>query len=254
MVWTRRNVSGRGSRISARATTKGDLQQEAQLLRARSTEVFPFRPAFMSKQNRSVLKSMRSNFGWRAAQLTCHACSCVLQEVQCGTTDAMPQEAAAVRRHASTEASTKTHTANAAELPDVSVSWKSVAQAWIDEVSADSICHTFELGGTIAALGGVAFVRNGITVSFLLHDVLERKLSVVQLVKDSRPRPNHLSLASRTNLAKLFGHTAPDVVPEISSACSGTGSKRGLCAVLSSDNSLVLFRLRPSQNGSCRRR
>ena len=120
-----------------------------------------------------------------------------------------------MRRHASTEASTKTHTANDAELPDLSVSWKFVAQAWLNEVSADSICHTFELGGTIAALGDVAFVRNGITVSFLLHDVLERKLSVVQLVEDSRPRPNHLSLASRTNLVKLFGHTAPDVVSVI---------------------------------------
>ena len=65
--------------------------------------------------------------------------------------------------HASTEASTKTHTANDADLPDISVSWKFVAQAWLDEVSADSICHTFELGGTIAALGDVAFVRNGIT-------------------------------------------------------------------------------------------
>ena len=37
--------------------------------------------SFMSKQNRSVLKSMRANFGWRAAQLTCHVCSCVLQVV-----------------------------------------------------------------------------------------------------------------------------------------------------------------------------
>ena len=46
------------------------------------------------------------------AQLTCHACSCVLQEVQCGDADAMPKRAAAVGRHASTRASTKTHTAN----------------------------------------------------------------------------------------------------------------------------------------------
>ena len=52
---------------------------------------------------------------------------------------------------------------------------KFVAQEWLDEVSADSICHTFELGGSIAALGEVAFVRDGITVSFLLHDVLERE-------------------------------------------------------------------------------
>ena len=42
---------------------------------------------------------------------------------------------------------------------------KFVAQEWLDEVSADSICHTFELGGSIAALGEVAFVRDGITVS-----------------------------------------------------------------------------------------
>ena len=115
-----------------------------------------------------------------------------------------------MRRHASTEASTKTHTPNDAELPDLSVSWKFVAQAWLDEVSADSICHTFELGGTIAALGDVTFVRNGITVSFLFHDVLERKLSVVQLVEDSWPRPNHLSLASRTEPSEtLWSHPPP---------------------------------------------
>ena len=58
----------------------------------------------------------------------------------------------------------------------------------LDELSADPICHTFELGGAIAALGDVAFVRDEIT-------------------------------------------------------------ERGLDAVFSGDNSLVLFRLQPRQDG-----
>ena len=74
-------------------------------------------------------------------------------------------------------------------------------------------------------------------------------MSVVQLVKDSRPVPNQLSLTSRTSLAKPFGHTAPDVVSEICRRVRVRVHERGLCTVLSGDNSLVLFRLQPSQDG-----
>ena len=58
----------------------------------------------------------------------------------------------------------------------------------LDELSAYPICHTYELGGAIAALGDVAFVRNEIT-------------------------------------------------------------ERGLDAVFSGDNRLVLFRQQPRQDG-----
>jgi len=75
-------------------------------------------------------------------------------------------------------------------------------------VSADSICHTFELGGTIAALGDVAFVRNEITVSFLLHDVLERAvwhcLLFIQLGAGGPDQTTYRWLRE-ANLAKPFG-------------------------------------------------
>ena len=62
----------------------------------------------------------------------------------------------------------------ASESPDLPVFWELVAQALLDESSAVAICHAFELGGTIDALGDVAFVRDEIMVSFLLDDKLVR--------------------------------------------------------------------------------
>ena len=58
----------------------------------------------------------------------------------------------------------------AAEFPGLPVFWAFFAQALLGEMSADPICHTFELGATIDALGDVAFVGDEITASFLLHD------------------------------------------------------------------------------------
>ena len=75
-------------------------------------------------------------------------------------------------------------------------------------------------------------------------------LSVDQLVRRSRPRPIHLSLASRgeVNLAKPFGRVTPDVVSEICRRVRIRVEERGLCAVFSGDISSVLFRLQPSQD------
>ena len=46
----------------------------------------------------------------------------------------------------------------AAVFPGLPVFWKFVGLALLDELSADPICHTFGVGGTIAALDDVAFV------------------------------------------------------------------------------------------------
>ena len=72
----------------------------------------------------------------------------------------------------------KTQTANR-----LRVTWS----ALLDESAAVAICHAFELGGTIDALGDVAFVRDEIMVSFLLDDKL-------------------------ANLARPYGRTSPDVI------------------------------------------
>ena len=155
-------------------------------------------------------------------------------------------------RHASSRASTKTHTANRRR-----VSWPSCLSevrraALLDELSADPICHTFELGGTSAALGDVAFVRDEITVSFLLHDDLERVVwhcLLFSWLGAADPDQITYRWLREANLAKPFGYISPDVVSEIYRRVRVWVQERGLCAVFSGDSSLVLFRLQPSQDG-----
>ena len=71
-------------------------------------------------------------------------------------------------------------------FPGLPVFWKFVAQALLDELSADPICLTFGVGGTNAALDDV--VCDEITVSSLLQDELERVVWHC-LLFSSRPRP-----------------------------------------------------------------
>ena len=140
----------------------------------------------------------------------------------------------------------------AAELPGLPVFWEFDAQALLDELSVDPICHTFELGDTIDALGDVAFVRDEITVSFLLHDDLERvvwRCLLFTWLGAGGPDQNTYRWLREANLARPFGRTTPDEVSEIYWRVRVRVHERGLCAVFSGDSRSVLFRLQPSQDG-----
>ena len=120
----------------------------------------------------------------------------------------------------------------AAEFPGLPVFWEFVAQALLDESSADRICHAFELGSIIDALGDGAFVRDEIMVSFPLHDGTGEggvALSVVHLVRG----PNHQSLASRGEPRETLRSHQPRRGLRDLSACLGSGSgARPVCRVL----------------------
>ena len=139
----------------------------------------PSPPSKKGHSNEETTELVRAR-STKATQLTCHACSCVLQGVQCGNADAIPRKAAAVGRHASARESTKIHTANR-----LRVTWSAgllgVRRAGIVGRVVGG-CHAFELGGTIDALGDVAFVRDEIMVSFLLH------LPMALTLPPARPR------------------------------------------------------------------
>ena len=129
----------------------------------------------------------------------------------------------------------------AAEFPGLPVFWEFVAQALLDESSAVAICHTFELGGTMDALGDGAFVRDEIMVSFLLHDDLERVVWHCLSFSWLGAKPPIAGFERRTS-------RDPSVAPAPTwsqrSACLGSGSgARPVCRVLG------LFRLQPSQDG-----
>ena len=139
-------------------------------------------------------------------------------------------------RRACARASTKTHTANRRR-----VSWPSCLSevrraALLDELSADLICHTFELGDTIAALGDVAFVRDEITVSFLLHDDLEwvvwHCLLFSWLGAAGPDQITYRWLREANPCETLRSHHPRRGLRDLS-ACSGLGSgARPLCRVL----------------------
>mmetsp|Transcript_50407 Transcript_50407/g.133938 ORF Transcript_50407/g.133938 Transcript_50407/m.133938 type:complete len:731 (-) Transcript_50407:310-2502(-) len=140
----------------------------------------------------------------------------------------------------------------AAEFPGLPVFWEFVAQALLGELSADPICHTFELGGTIDALGDVAFVRDEITASFLLHDDLESVVwhcLLFSWLGAGGPDQTTYRWLREENLARPFDRTTLDVVSEIYRRVRVRVQERGLCAVFSGDSRSVLFRLQPSQDG-----
>ena len=140
----------------------------------------------------------------------------------------------------------------AAEFSGLPVLWEFVTQALLDELSADLICHTFELGATIDALSDVAFVRAENTVSFLLHDDLESVVwhcLLFSWLGAEGPDQTTYRWLREANIARPFGRTTPDVVSVTYGRVRVRVQERGLCAMHSGDSRSVLFRLQPSQDG-----